>query len=217
MGLELTGRVTLAPTGAAAQTGDARVLLESDELILRGAVRAKIRRADVHDAIAKAGVTTVRYTGGTLTLALGADAPKFVKKLLEPAKSRLEKMGVVAGMRVAVLGVDDAALGAELAAIDVTVAARAAANERLIMLGVTTARDLTRIGSAAKSLSADGALWVVHPKGVVGVKDTDIFAAAKSAGLTYTKVARFSDTHTAEKLVRPKASRPARTTVASSR
>ena len=33
------------------------------------------------------------------------------------------------------------------------------------------------------------------------VKDTDIFAAGKTVGLTATKVARFSETHTAEKLV----------------
>lgn len=208
MGLELTARVTLTPTDAVTQTGDAKVLLESDELILRGAVRARIRRVDVRDASTKAGVTTVRFTGGTLTLALGADAPKFVKKLLEPPKSRLEKLGVVADTRIIVIGIDDDALGAELAAMGVTVSARAGSGERLILLGVTTPRDLTKIGTAAKSLAADGALWVVHPKGVDGVKDTDVFATAKAVGLTYTKVARFSDTHTAEKLVRPKVSRP---------
>jgi hypothetical protein len=208
MGLELSARVSLTPTGEVTQTGDAKVLLESGELILRGAVRARIQRVDVRDAGTKAGVTTVHFSGGTLTLALGADAAKFVKKLLEPPKSRLEKIGVAAHTRVVVIGVDDDALGAELAAMDVTVSARAGASERLILLGVTTARDLTKIGTAAKSLAADGALWVVHPKGVAGVKDTDIFAAAKAVGLTYTKVARFSDTHTAEKLVRPKASRP---------
>jgi hypothetical protein len=42
---------------------------------------------------------------------------------------------------------------------------------------------------------------------VNGVADTAIFAKAKSLGLTYTKVARVSDTLTAEKLVRPVAAR----------
>jgi hypothetical protein len=217
MGLELTTRVTLTPVGAAAQTGDAKVLLESDELILRGAVRAKIRRADVHGATTRAGVVTVRFAGGVLTLSLGDDAPKFVKKLLEPVKSRLEKMGVTAGAHAVVLGVEEDALGAELAALDVTVAARATAGERLMLLGVAAARDLARIAVAAKSLAPDGALWVIHPKGVAGVKDTDIFAAGKAAGLTYTKVARFSETHTAEKLVWPKAARTSATTPAARR
>ena len=119
----------MALAGAVAQTGDSKVLLESDELILRGAVRAKIRRADVHDATTGAGVVTVRFTGGTLTLSRDVDAAKFVKKLLEPAKSRLEKMGVVAGTRVAHMGVDDTELGAELGAMGVTVATRAATGE----------------------------------------------------------------------------------------
>lgn len=57
------------------------------------------------------------------------------------------------------------------------------------------------------ALAPNGARWVVHPKGHDGVTDTDVFPAAKKAGLTYTKVARFSATHTAEKLVIPKASR----------
>ena len=37
--------------------------------------------------------------------------------------------------------------------------------------------------------------------------ETVIFAAAKPAGLTYTKVVRFSETDTAEKLVIPVAAR----------
>lgn len=208
MGLELTARVTLTPNGGAAQSGDAKVLLESDELILRGGVRARIPRADVRDAGSRAGVVTLHYDGGTVVLRLGDDAPKFVKKLLEPVKSRLEKMGIAADTRVVVLGVGDPDLRTELAACGASVATRASAGERLILLGVTTARDLTKIATAAKSLAPDGALWVIHPKGVVGVKDTDIFAIAKNAGLSANKVARFSDTHTAEKLVIPKALRP---------
>jgi hypothetical protein len=39
------------------------------------------------------------------------------------------------------------------------------------------------------------------------VKDTDVFVEAEKAGLTATKVARFSETHTAEKLVIPVAKR----------
>jgi hypothetical protein len=39
------------------------------------------------------------------------------------------------------------------------------------------------------------------------LRDTEIFVEAKRLGLTYTKVARFSQTHTAEKLVIPKAKR----------
>ena len=57
-------------------------------------------------------------------------------------------------------------------------------------------------------MTADGAIWVVHPKGANSeLRDLEIFAEAKRLGLTYTKVARFSATQTAEKLVIPKAKR----------
>jgi len=140
-------------------------------------------------------------------LKLGADAAKIATKVLEPPKSRLSTMGVAAGAKVVVLHIADEQFAAELAALNVQVSKRAARDASLIVLGVTHPSELTRIATAAKSLAPNGALWVVHPKGRDGVKDTDIFAFAKKAGLTYTKVARFSATHTAEKLVIPKAAR----------
>jgi hypothetical protein len=52
-----------------------------------------------------------------------------------------------------------------------------------------------------------GAIWVVHPKAVSGVADTTIFARASALSLAYTKVARVSETPTAEKLLKPRAAR----------
>jgi hypothetical protein len=65
-------------------------------------------------------------------------------------------------------------------------------------------KDLERIGRATKAMTENGAIQVVHRKGRCRHHD---FANAKSLGLTYTKVARVSETHTAEKLVRPVATR----------
>ena len=48
--------------------------------------------------------------------------------------------------------------------------------------------------------------WCI-PRGDASVADTVIFAAARDAGLTYTKVVRFSERDTAEKLVIPRAAR----------
>jgi hypothetical protein len=207
MGLELTTRATLVLTGGSAQSGEAKALLESDALILRGGVRARIPRSDIMDATVKAGVVTVIYAHGSVMLALGDDAQRFVTKLREPPKSLLDKMGIGAGQRAVVIGVQDASFAAELAARDVVVSSRARPGESIIVLGVSTVADLRKIQSTAMSLAANGSLWVVHPKGTDGVKDTDIFAKAKAAGLTYTKVVRFSDTHTAERLAIPKVAR----------
>ena len=210
MGLELSGRATLTGAGTKSQTGLAKILLETDELILRGEVRAHIPRAQIRAAVARAGTVRLTFDGGSLALTLGAAAEKFVAKVLAPPKSRLAKMGIASGARVVVRHIADEEFAGELAALNVEVSRRASRDAALVVLGVEDPRDLARIATTAKSLAPDGALWVIHPKGVDGVKDTDIFARAKKVGLTYTKVARFSLTHTAEKLVIPKALRQQR-------
>lgn len=207
MGLELTALVRLTPADGKPVSGESKVLLETNELILRGEVRAKIPRPSVRDAVEHSGIVTVKYEGGTLALTLGNAAGKFVKKLLEPPRSRLDKMGITAGSRVVIVGLDDPDFHAELKTAGAIAVTRAGKSEALIVAGISSAADLTRIAACAKLLAPDGALWAIHPKGATGVKDTDIFAAAMKSGLTYTKVARFSDTHTAEKLVIPKAAR----------
>ena len=54
------------------------------------------------------------------------------------------------------------------------------------------------------SLRPDGAIWVVSLKGKVArLKDVDVIAAAKAAGLVDNKVVGFSDTHTSLRLVIP--------------
>ena len=49
-----------------------------------------------------------------LALKLGAAAPKWAEKILHPP-SRLDKLGVKAGMRVSLVGVKDENLGSEIA------------------------------------------------------------------------------------------------------
>ncbi len=44
---------------------------------------------------------------------------------------------------------------------------------------------------------------MIRPKGTPEIKDVDVIAAGKAAGLVDGKVASFSATHTAEKLVIP--------------
>jgi hypothetical protein len=207
MGLELAGRARVAPRDGSVTEGVAKILLETDDLIVRGPVRVKIPRADIREVTARGETVTVRHAGGVLSLMLGGVAQKFADKLLAPPKTRLEKMEIVGGAAVVVLNFPDKTFVAELKALGVRVSTRATTESNLIVLGVQKTGDLPRIAAAARSLAPAGALWVVHPKGTAGVKDTDIFGHAARAGLTYTKVARFSETHTAEKLVIPKVRR----------
>ena len=207
MGLELSGRARLAPKGGSVTEGAAKIHLETDHLIVRGEVRAKIPLADILEVTVRGETVTVRHAGGMLSVTVGGVAQKFAERLVAPPKSRLEKMEIGEGATVVVLNFRNSEFTAELDAINAVVSTRAKADSELIVLGVEMPSDLPRIGAAAKSLSPTGALWVIHPKGIDGVQDTAIFGRATEAGLTYTKVARFSETHTAEKLVIPKSKR----------
>src|SRR5205085_9041448 len=57
------------------------------------------------------------------------------------------------------------------------------------------------------SIKRDGAIWAVSPKGDPTIRDVDVIAAAKDAGLVDVKVVRWSATRTALKLVIPRAFR----------
>ena len=193
-------------------TTEGKALLETDELIFRGGERPL--------RIPFKSVSAVDATGGRLTLThgeagdvaifdLGAQAEKWAERIRSP-KGLLDKLGVKAGMRTLVArgggAFEDGDFARQLAerGADVSTGRPSGAYD-LIFLAAESPPELAAIGPAAERLTPKGALWVVHPKGPASrVRDTDIFAAAKPLGLTYTKVAKFSETHTAEKLARKK-------------
>ena len=202
MGLETTCRVR---NGAAVH--EAKVLLETDELIVRGAARQRIPFSAVRSVAAADGELRVDHEGGTTVLELGDAAAKWAERIRSP-RTLLEKLGVREGQTISVSGVSDDDFSEQLARSGARVlTGRLEKNSHIILLGATTPRDLTKLRAAATAVARDGAIWVVHPKGKGALRDTEIFAAAKAAGLTATKVARFSATHTAEKLVIPVARR----------
>jgi hypothetical protein len=108
-------------------------------------------------------------------------------------------------MRVAVLGIDDESFRGQLAARATEVARRTPKKDtEIIFFGADSVADLARLEKLRGYLTPAGAIWVVHTKGKgAAFKDVDVFAAAKKAGLVDVKVASFSATHTAEKLVVP--------------
>jgi hypothetical protein len=150
----------------------------------------------------------VTHSDGVAVLDLGDVASaKWAERIRSP-RSLADKLGVKSGMRIAVLGVEDANIisdlerrGAEI------VTGKVPAGTPMVLWRVTRAASLTKLAGMAKSIARDGAIWVVHPRGDASIADTVIFAAAKDAGLTYTKVVRFSETDTAEKLVIPRTAR----------
>ncbi len=123
-------------------------------------------------------------------------------------RALLDKLGVKPGQQVAVLDVNDAAFLKELAArVPDFVHEKPSKDADLIFLAAEEIKALARMKSLASAIQKAGAIWVVYPKGQKHIREADVMAAGKSAGLTDNKVCRFSDTHTALRFVVPLARR----------
>jgi hypothetical protein len=184
---------------------EGRAHLDSDRLTFRSDdVRLSIPRASLRSVAATNGTLRLEFPEGALDLELGPMAARWADKIKNP-RSLLDKLGVKDGMRVAVLGVEEEDFLTQLSQRKTEISRRTAKKETdFIFFGVKDVGQLDRLTMLKASLKPNGAIWVVHEKGKFApFKDTDVFAAAKRAGLVDNKVAAFSATHTAEKLVIP--------------
>ncbi len=215
MGYETKCRVRVSDDRGSREA-DATVLLETDELVVRGEARTRVKRSDIQRVNRRAGVVTVTSPAGSIALSLGEPAAeRWEKKLVDQPKPLIDKLDVRPGAAVLLIGEHDETMRAQLAARTPNVSRSANAKNRdVVFVYVGHIADMARIERGNAAMKDDGAIWVVHPKGPNGVADTSIFAKAKELGLTYTKVARISETLMAEKLVRPVASRAATRTAA---
>ena len=73
----------------------------------------------------------------------------------------------------------------------------------LIFFAAERTEDLKDVARLSTAMKADGGLWVVYPKGVSAIREGEVLAAGRAAGLKDTKVASFSATHTALRFVVP--------------
>ncbi|MHB8612568.1 MAG: DUF3052 family protein [Candidatus Dormibacteraceae bacterium] len=72
----------------------------------------------------------------------------------------------------------------------------------LVFMGADKLRDLKRLSDVKKWIEPNGAIWVVRPKGGRSeIRDTDVIEAGLAAGLVDNKIASFSETHGAMRLV----------------
>lgn len=138
---------------------------------------------------------------------------KSAGKVREPERDYshrllIDKLGVKPGQKIAVLGIEGAEFLTDLASRvpDYSRGERAPGAD-IVFFSAESPGDLGQLKSLAKTIQKAGAIWVVYPKGQKHIREVDVIAAGKSAGLTDNKVCSFSATHTALRFVIPLARR----------
>jgi DUF3052 family protein len=121
----------------------------------------------------------------------------------------LEKLGVRPGMRVAIIGVDDDAIRPLIAELTTDLTDGWPEPETdIVLLAADTPEELAPLVDLAGRIRQNGAIWVVSRKGKAAtIRDVQVIEAARSARLVDNKVVSFSPTHTALRLVIPRALR----------
>lgn len=115
----------------------------------------------------------------------------------------LDKLGVKPGAKVALVNLRDPGFTKLLRTrtSDITTG-RPDGPCDLVFVGVSTRGELARIAEVKPWIEPNGGIWVVRPKGGrADLRDTDVIDAGLAAGLVDNKIASFSDTHGAMRLV----------------
>jgi len=186
--------------------------LDTDKLTFRGGTKLDLALKTVKSAeVGKGGALVLTHDGPAATLLLGdrATAEQWALKIRYP-RSLVDKLGLKPGSRAVVLGIDDSAFFRDATErIGSPPATRLGTDLDFIFYAADSAVELAKLKSLKSHLQPAGAIWVVSRKGKAAtIKDVDVMAAGRAAGLVDNKVCSFSDTHTALRLVIPLAARP---------
>ena len=188
MGQEVTCRVE-CPAG----TGEARALLESTEVLVRGAFRWRVRFAELQSVEVKEETLVLRAASGTMALALGESvAAKWADKILNPP-SLMKKLGVKLGSRYVIAG---SAPRSFLNELNDAGAEEVDRGPELLFAFPESEADLGPVWCTAP------AVWVIYPKGRKDFTEAQIRHHGRAAGMMDTKVASVSAVLTATRFSR---------------
>lgn len=194
------GNEAVCPVQVDAMRGEAKVLLETDELVLRSPFRLTIPFAAMKKIEADDEKLRFRWESREVSVELGRDARKWAERIRNP-KSLTDKLGMKAGQRISIQGRFDAKFIEQLQEQGADISNRMRRDSDLVLVAIDHRDDLDQLVGMRENLAPHGALWVVRPKGSDAISESEVMAAGKSAGLVDVKVVRFSPTHTAEKFV----------------
>lgn len=122
---------------------------------------------------------------------------------LKSTRPLLDKLGVKPGSKIAIVNLEDAGFIKQLKerTSDI-VAGKPRSKVDLVFVGAENAAGLRRLDELKTWIEPNGAIWVIRPKGGrSALRDIDVIDAGLAAGLVDNKIASFSDTHGAMRLV----------------
>lgn len=181
---------------------EARALLESDAIVLRGGYPLRLARSDILSAQVQGETLVVTTSRQVTALTLGvAEAARWAATLANP-RTRLDKLGIRAGTKVFISSVDDGEIDREL--MEIRARSVGAEVAEILLVGISSREDLARIGKWARVMPNAAHLWILRPKGkLVPVSEADVMATGRAAGLRISKSLSFSEELTGERFTWP--------------
>ncbi len=193
-GFRAMGRDAVCPVEIDGRCAEARVLLESDHVAVRGTLRQRIPLGPGTTLDVDGETLRLGWEGRVARLHLGAaEASRWALRIRNPP-SRARKLGLAEGQRVLVLAVDDDAIAGEVRGAGATLATRRGQGPYdLVITGVRAVADLDNLSALESVLADKGAIWVVWTKGQKNLGEGHVRDAAGAAGLVDVKVMAFSE------------------------
>lgn len=199
MGEEVAGTVSVG-----GQKVNVRGDFASDHVTFSGGRRGEVAYKQVEVVSTSKGILKLRVDGLVMEFPLGQKVDRLANKIRKPP-SLMEKLGVKAGMRVDSAGVPKS-LSRQLEAAAPLVKGQSGPLD-LLFFGANNIEALESLEQVRLRVAPAGGLWVVYPKGKSAIRESDVLAAGRAAGLKDVKVARISPSYTALKFVVPLALR----------
>jgi hypothetical protein len=182
------------------QSGPGTALLESDGILYRGSFRLFIPAADLKSAKVEGGLLVTTVGGEVARLELGSVASDWLHRILNP-KSLLDKLGIKPGLEISVIGEFDSAFKTQLASGGKVSLGKLRPESDMVFFAAENKADLHSLPKIVAALKPRSTLWIIYPKGVQMIRESDVSAAAKTAGLVANKVVSFSPSHTGLRFV----------------
>lgn len=182
------GREALVRASYAGREGEAKALLESEGVILRKPLGARIPREAMRDLAVDGDRLTGEGPEGFFWLALGsAEAERWKAALSKPLPTLAEKLGVAHGRSVWTFGDMSAAELAE-ALSGMEWASPEAAELRLAR--AASAEDLE--DALNSSAAASTPIWIIHGKGRGAFNDASVREVMRARGFVDVKASAVS-------------------------